>query len=441
MGKIKVFICLLSFGIVFFIWGKIFSYMVVDDTVWYSTSRIMMHELYTQESNIDVLFVGSSHCYRSFVPEIADKLWQKNTFNAGTSSQDLDGSLAVIKEAAKKNKIEHVYLEIYYGIAMHPAYKKRTEMTSTYLLSDYMKPSLNKLDYLLHASSKEYYVNSFIPARRYWESFSDLNYMKNIIQRKNTKIYREYKYDFVTTEKEYYAEKGYVASNEKVEKGTYWTGQDFAPIKEENISTDWRKSLQKIIKFCQEHDIELTLISSPMPDFRLYRLGNYDDYIQVVNDIIQGTGVKYYDFNLCRENYFSGEELLFMDTDHLSKTGAEKFTTLFSEFCMGDIPKEELFYDSYEEKVKNMPFKIFGFVVTESKEEHLITIEPVTNAEIRRVAYFISKISDDQKVYKRKGSSPECNIFYTEGEKGILKVTGFLDGRKMNEVTAQYGQE
>lgn len=71
--------------------------------------------------------------------------FEKNTFNAGSSSQQLDTSYALIKETARNNNIEQVYLELYYRMAEESAYADRTTMTSTYIISDYMKPSFNKM--------------------------------------------------------------------------------------------------------------------------------------------------------------------------------------------------------------------------------------------------------------------------------------------------------
>ena len=102
MKKIKT-ICSILCAAVLFIGvgrligvGKILHYILVDDTSSYT--RLTMHELYHADSNIDVLFVGSSHVYQSLNPEITDKIFQRNTFNAGSSSQGMDGSLAMIKE-------------------------------------------------------------------------------------------------------------------------------------------------------------------------------------------------------------------------------------------------------------------------------------------------------------------------------------------------------
>ena len=84
------------FIILFLFCGVGLRYLLTDDTRSYT--RLMMHEFYRQE-NIDILFVGSSHCYEALDPEITDKLFQANTFNAGSSLQAQDASFALIREA------------------------------------------------------------------------------------------------------------------------------------------------------------------------------------------------------------------------------------------------------------------------------------------------------------------------------------------------------
>ena len=193
----------IALAICLFIAGAEFwKYILISDSTSYT--RLMMHQLYNPEDNIDVLFVGSSHVYRAFIPKITDKEFGAYTFNAGSSSQFMDGSLAVIKEADKGNDIKHVFLELYYGVVSGGTYEERTGLTSTYILSDYMPMSLNKIQFLTHASSKEYWINSFLIAKRNWIYFFDSNYVKDVILSKQTEQYKNYIYPKKDGDIEYY---------------------------------------------------------------------------------------------------------------------------------------------------------------------------------------------------------------------------------------------
>lgn len=335
--------------------GKLFCFLLVDDTS--SFTRIMMHEFYHQEDNIDVLFVGSSHCYFSFVPTITDRILGKNTFCAGSSAQQLDASYEIIKEADRLNDLEHIYLEVYYGLANYSLYKERTLMTSTYIVSDYLRPSFDKLAFLLKASSKEYYSNSFITARRNWENFFETDYVMYLIQQKTSPKYQNFSYDYVSTADKQYAGKGYV-KNEGYAPEYFFLS--YYPMYTPGFSKDWENSLNEIIDYCLENQIPLTLVSAPMPNYSLAALGDYDTYASKINQIINGRNIEYYDFNLCKEAYIPNTTAIFRDSDHLNTEGAEVFSTVFSQFCMGQIAKQDLFYNTFNEKLAHLEAAVYG---------------------------------------------------------------------------------
>lgn len=364
--KIKLIITCAVFYILVIGCGKIFRYILIDDTSSYT--RIMFHEMYEQEC-IDVLFVGSSHCYRTINPQIMDEELGANTFNAGTSSQKLDGSYMIIREAARYNKIEHVYLELYFNEAFC-SYKSRTQLTDTYIISDYLKPSLDKIRYILEASSKEHYINSFVPARRVWLKFFDEQYVKELIIKKESKDYKNYKYTYVTGDSEWYVGKGYVANDIMVKDWDFFLEGKHDNIDFSNVTGDWIDTLKDIIAFCNKKDISLTLFSAPMSNYLLVGLGNYDEYIAIVQSIIADTNVEYYDFNLCKEIFFPNKSELFKDDNHLNCYGAEIFSYLLADFINGNISENELFYDSYEEKIRNLKPTVFGISYQDSDNDN-----------------------------------------------------------------------
>ena len=415
--KVKYAVASFLFCVLLIGCGKFFRYILVDDTTSYT--RITFHEMYEQE-NIDVLFVGSSHCYRSFIPEILDEELEANTFNGGTSAQDLDGSYMVIKEAARHHNIKHIYLELYYNVAFD-TYKTRKDMTQTYIISDYLNPSLDKLQYLLNASTKEHYANSFILARRNWSKLFDADYVKNLILKKGTDAYKNYEYTYVTGESEWYAGKGYVATQGSVDDWNYFSKQGWNAIILDNISQDWYHSLEDIIAFCDQKGISLTLISAPMSNYQIVAgARNYDEYVELVKNMLEGTNVNYYDFNLCKEEYFPNTSSLFKDTDHVNCYGAEAFSHLFADFVNGKIGENELFYGSYEEKLKNLQPTVFGISYNDVEND---------NEEMIRNCRIVSTGNDDL----------EYEISLTPAEGESYKVQDFSDNGLFTIVPDTHG--
>ena len=63
-----------------------------------------------------------------------------------------------------------------------------------------------------------------------------------------------------------------------------------------------------------------------------------------------------------------------MDGHHLNAKGAQKFSTLFSEFFGGKISEEDLFYNSYEEKTQAAGYKILGHYIISNEEKRTFEI-------------------------------------------------------------------
>lgn len=111
---------------------------------------------------VDVLFYGASHCQLGFDREVTDIGMGLSAFNAGSFSQGLETSLALIKEAAVYYDLKQVYVDLDYSIVM----RDEPNLESIYIISDYMRPSFRKASYLLNVTTFEHYLNSFMPLHR-----------------------------------------------------------------------------------------------------------------------------------------------------------------------------------------------------------------------------------------------------------------------------------
>ena len=409
-------LCLFAVGIDF--WRYI---LIRDDT---SYTRVMMHQMYTSKENIDVLFVGSSHVYRSFVPHIIDEGLGAYTFNAGSSSQFMDGSLAIIKEVARRNDLKQVYLEMYYGIAEGKAYKEREELTSTYILSDYMPLSFNKIQYLTQASSNQYWINSFIVARRNWKKIFDLNYVKEVIASKQTVQYKNYEGPKVDAEEEYYDDRGFVACNLEFGDKKYFNSPAKRKIEMGSIinkENDWYDSVSSIVNYCNKNEIELYFIVVPEQELTLVGKGNYQEYHDFPLDIANEKKVDFYDFNLCRNQYFDiNDGSLFKDDNHLNTAGAELFSTLFSDVLSGRLSVKDVLYDSFAEKIadEDNPFYgIAGPLIDESGNRKCRIVSGSNH-----FSYQVIEINDDGNKIVLKEFDDSKEFVIPAGDKGKLSI-------------------
>jgi hypothetical protein len=302
------------------------NYLLVDDTESYT--RLTMHELYETEENIDTLFLGSSHCFRAYDPELFTELTGKTSFNLGSSAQNYDTSYYLLREACRYNEIQTVYLDMHYKFLFVD--KTDRDLVQANIISDYMKFSRNKLEFLTQTSEAKHYTNRLFPFRRQWQKLADIPYLREVLEKKQTESYRSYAP--VVQEQEYYAGRGFVWSDETLdaEAITWW--DNFTPVSEDMDSqvTYTLTYIGKIVDFCREKGIRLVFVTAPSFDRYLEAVGPYDEAYAYVKNLADEYGVEYLDFNLAKEEYLNLEEDSFLDVDHLNGKGAGTVTTLLA---------------------------------------------------------------------------------------------------------------
>ena len=325
---------------------QVCNYLLVDDTETYT--RITMHELYENEEDIDTLFLGSSHCLRAYNPELFTELTGKTSFNLGSTSQNYDTSYYLLREAVKYHDIKTVYLDMHYKFLFID--KKDRDLVQANIITDYMRPSLNKLEFLLNTTETKHYTNRLLPFRREWQKIADLPWIQEVWTKKQSDSYQNY--DPVVVEQEYYAGKGFVFSEEELdaEAITWW--ENFTPVSEDMASqvTYTLSYIEKIVTFCQENNIRLIFVTAPSFKQYLDAIGPYDQAYQYIKELAEKYEVPYLDFNLCKEEYLNLGEESFQDVDHLNGKGAMTLTTLLAQLDSGQERIDEYFNPWYDVK-------------------------------------------------------------------------------------------
>ena len=329
------------------------KFLLVDDV--HSYSRIMLQELYADAGNIDTLFLGSSHCYRSVDPAAVDAALGTHSFNAGSSQQLPDGSYAMLKEAAAQNDLKTVYLEMFYTGYNESA--SSNVPLACYLLADYMDwRSPNRYEYLWSMGGMAAFADLLLPARHGIASPSS---MPALWKAKLTDGYTLGNYSYVTypDSGEEYRGRGFVYTTGVPQDG-FATLRDVDP--DAPLSDFGWEYLNKITDFCQENGIRLVLFTAPLPSGYVYNTQNYQSYV----DALQGfcaehDGLEYWDFSLYRLQSEIDLKLEdFSDAHHLNGAGAEKFTDILCKTIQRRAAGESadaIFYPTVEEKLTLTP--------------------------------------------------------------------------------------
>ncbi len=337
------------------------NYLLVDDVSSYT--RLTMHEFYEiadSGENIDTLFLGSSHCFRAYDPQLFTELTGKSSYNLGSSSQNYDTSYYLLREAARYYDLGTVYLDMHYKFLFID--KEDRDLVQANIISDYMRFSLNKLEFLLTTSEAEDYTNRFLPFRRNWQQLGDLSYLRELWSEKQSESYREY--EPVVQDQEYYAGRGFVWSDAQLdaEAITWW--DNFTDVSEDMDSevTYTLDYIGRIVEFCREEGIRLVFVTAPSFDQYLEEIGPYDLAHQYIEKLAKSYGVPYLDFNLCKDEYLNLGQESYIDVDHLNGRGAQELTTLLAQLdaLLEEAQSAEEAYGTDEDPVQEFIDEYFG---------------------------------------------------------------------------------
>lgn len=410
----KIIIATFCIGALFVGTWKILRFLVIDDTTSYT--RVMMHEFYNQD-NIDVLFSGASLCYRAFDINVLDNELGLNTFNAGSSSQDLDATYILIKEAINEYDLKDIYLELSPIMALNIDIEERNSnnLTGTYIISDYLRTSFSKIRFLLTAMQPESYVNGFLVARRNWEKVFDGEYVSDLVKKKQSKEYKTFSYENLNSENEYYVGKGYIACETQIEEHYFYDNYGYEPLDINKINSEWFDYLTKIIVLCKKNDVDITLICSPLSSHLLTSLENYDEYSNMVKQIALEEGVDFYDFNLCKEQFFKNKSEYYMDSAHLNKYGAEAFSKLLADVITGNLNYSEICYNSVGEKLEEIGPAVSG-ITYDSNDMRVVANQSDC------YEFMITQVSKEGEVHVIQNYSSYKSFSVNREEHGTIKI-------------------
>jgi hypothetical protein len=264
-------------------------------------------EFYKQNKEIDLLFLGSSHAYRSFIPEIFNEELNVKSFNLGSSSQSIKTSYFVLKEAKENQpKLKKVILEIYY-----PMIKEENNFVNAQHNYPYMKSGRVKKEFL-----KEYELQDKL--RIFFPLISSqneiLSILKGLIKQETLEKSETKKI------KEKYLSKGFVANYRQNIFDDSVFDLKFKKFKKPNLDY-----LNKIISFCNENKIELICVTAPFPKRSLEKL-DYREINSFYTSYFKSKNIKYIDYNYKNEIFIDEKD--FKNIDHLNYYGAEKFSKL-----------------------------------------------------------------------------------------------------------------
>lgn len=264
----------------------------------------------TQDDLVDVVFMGSSHCYCGIYPAV---LWEDAgiaAFDMSTSAQDKNSTYHLLKELLKTQKPQVVCVDL-----SEVTYDRHDIESNEYRNYLAMRTSSNSID-----SVKTYFAGD-----EYKQTRQDYYFRFPIVHTR----YRELtKYDF-----EDYAPSVFGRGAEYLWKtGDAYKDDSLNNLTDASELSDTNKEwLDKMISLSKENGFTLEFMVIPFG-----RDSEQQMQINAAMEYARAQGIRCNDFNKVTDQIGLNYETDFIDNTHLNARGAEKFTRYIERRILAD---------------------------------------------------------------------------------------------------------
>ena len=303
---VKISIYSILFLAIITVVGKLLEKQRADKLIFHPQLRWQEFHS-TPQNSIDVIFIGSSHCYRSFVPKIIDTRLGVNSFNLGSSSQSIFTSYFVLKEALEFQSPNIIVFEVFNGTFQVSENESFVDLMYNY---DYFKSDNVKKEVKLSLSLNKN-IEMLFPAYRY-------NHNLNLLL-KSPGVNAD------KLENSKYSHKGYVETDLPSD---YYKANvlNVSAINSKKINEQQLVYFQKVVDLLQQKNINLLLITQPShPD--VYKQTKHMNQNLFLRDLADKNELVY--FNFSENDILTAGD--YYDAHHLNKLGAEKFSHMLCD--------------------------------------------------------------------------------------------------------------
>ncbi|TCK97788.1 hypothetical protein EDC19_0190 [Natranaerovirga hydrolytica] len=278
------------------------------------------NEFYEQERNsIDMVFIGSSHSYCTFDPEIFDSALETSSFQMGTPLQYPATSYYVLKEVLNYQEPSIVVFEIYWDMI---------DESFNLLQADWF------LEALQSETLEEEYINEVFPIEERIKYHTNIiRYQGDVISyydRELKELAQDYRRKVPEEETrregtEYYRSKGYayadyVIPEEQMGRDNQFYGFDGKDWDIHEVQLDY---IEKFIDLARANNIELIFVTAPVANVSMEMIVNYDVIYESIKRLSEEHNVPYIDYNIVNMEEGLLENKHFRDDAHLNHSGVE----------------------------------------------------------------------------------------------------------------------
>ena len=304
---LKIFIFIFIFIFMFYLIPKIFD-KHRDAKNW--------DYIYNSDYNIDILFMGSSLIFTSLNPYIVDPIIKYDSFNLGSSGQNIIQAYYNLVEVLKYRQIGLIVLDVNTIIT--------EDVKAGYIYNNLsgMRFSENKINSFLNSVNKNS-ITDIIDASKLsmyeeWGNIASLIIKEKFNWKNDIKSFNE----ILNEDKNIINTKGFFKREKFISLDDYNKAKDKKSVGR-NISLKNQNFFEDFINLCSENNIDLILLQTPVLEKR--DIKDLDFYTEKYS-------IPYYNFSFRNDKeYYDYKYEDFSDEMHFSTNGAEKFSIIFAD--------------------------------------------------------------------------------------------------------------
>jgi hypothetical protein len=293
------------------------------------------NEFYELEKNsLDMVYIGSSHSYCTFDPEIFDQALGTNSFQMGTPLQHPDTSYYVLREVLNHHQPKVVVFELYWDMMHRPFQLKQAEM----VLEALEPESVLVEEYIREVFPIEEKVRYYIKALRFQEdvyAYFNQNLQEWLDQYRVKTREQDQEVEIVEGT-EYYRSKGYIYADYIIPRSEKEENNQFNDYDAANWTFDptQRMFVEKFIDLARANDIQVVLVTAPVANVSMEKIANYELIHNEISAFAQEQNLPYIDYNIVNmeENLLENEN--FRDDAHLNHSGVEIVDAHFIQWLL-----------------------------------------------------------------------------------------------------------
>ncbi|MCB0742658.1 MAG: hypothetical protein KDC67_02040 [Ignavibacteriae bacterium] len=273
-----------------------------------------------ENTNIDVLFFGSSHAYTAFNPLIIDKESKTVSFNLGSDALRVPFTDLIIEEALKKTNPELIVIEIYPPSIPGPENDliKGYQLRALDMISNF---SLKKQEKIERFYTNKELAGVYFPLIRNHNKWNEMKYFK---------LSRKENFNENTT----FFNNGYIGFNTVIDSLGRSKFNGFKEIiaypehKKTKIDETGKRDIVELIRVAKSQGSQVLVVSSP--DLRA-KFDWSESFLDDLKNICEQQEINYLNLN----NHYNemGLNIIdFRDPSHLNIQGAIKTSKYLSSY-------------------------------------------------------------------------------------------------------------